>query len=106
MKKLPMMTRIHKESYTITNDMIILQFRESFVRSLLFGMSLNMLKSGPKEQSTNNSTRKPVDHKHKEKEGSTRNISQRYTDCYEKGREKQSREVNYATTKKIKKLLF
>ncbi len=65
-----MMTRIHKESYTITNDMVILQFRESFVRSLVFGMSLNMLKSGPKQQSTSYSTRKPADNKLKEKEGS------------------------------------
>jgi hypothetical protein len=101
-----MMMRIHKESYTITDDMIILQFRESFVRSLLFGMSLNMLNSSPKQQSTTNSTRKPADHKRKEKEESTRNISQRCTDCYEKGREKQSRDVNYARAKKIKKLLL
>jgi hypothetical protein len=70
------MTRIYKESYTVTNDTIILQFRESFVQSLLFGMPFEKLKPGSKQQLTSHLKRKLAGHKVEEKEGSARNVSE------------------------------
>jgi hypothetical protein len=50
-KKLLMMRWIYEEIYAVTNDMIILQFRETFVRFLLFSMPFEKLKLSPRQQS-------------------------------------------------------
>ena len=90
---------IYKENYAASNIQI-LQFRESLVRSLLLGASIEKLKSGPIQQSASHSKRKLADHKLEEKEGSTRNVGRRCTGCYAKGRTQYSREASYATAKK------
>jgi hypothetical protein len=46
-----MMRWIYEEIYAVTNDMIILQFRETFVRFLLFSMPFEKLKLSPRQQS-------------------------------------------------------
>lgn len=57
---------IYKENYVI-RKVIILQFRESLVRSLLLGMSIEKLKSSPRQQSASYSKRKLADRKLEEK---------------------------------------
>ncbi len=42
--------------------MIILQFRETFMRFLLFGMSFEKLELSPRQQSASHSKRKFADH--------------------------------------------
>ncbi len=67
--------------------MIILQYRESLVRSLLLGTPFEKLKPGPRQQSAIHSKR---------------NVGRRCTGYYAKERELKSREANYAAVKKIK----
>jgi hypothetical protein len=74
---------VYKENYT-TNNITILQFRESLVRSLILGMPFENQKPGPKQQSTSHLKRKLVDHKLEEMEGSARVVRRRCADCYEK----------------------
>ena len=50
-----------------TNNMTILKFRESLVRSLLLGMPFEELKPGPRQKSTSQIKRKLADRKLKEK---------------------------------------
>jgi hypothetical protein len=52
-----------------TSEMTIPQFRESLVRSLLFGTPFENLKPGPRKQSTRHSKHKLPDHKLEEIEG-------------------------------------
>jgi hypothetical protein len=82
--------------------MIILQFRESLVRSLLLGTPFEKLKSGPRQQSASSSKRKLADHKLEEKEGSARDAQRRCAGCYEKIRQQQSREASATAAKRIK----
>jgi hypothetical protein len=70
------MTRIYKKSYNVTNDTIILQFRESFVQSLLLGMPFEKLKPGSKQQLASHLKHQLAGHKVEEKEGSARNVSE------------------------------
>lgn len=81
---------------------IILQFRESLVRSLLLGKAFEKLKSGPTQKSIGQTKRKLADHKLEEKEDSTCDVRIRCAGCYEKIRQQQSRDVAHATAKKIK----
>ncbi len=92
---------IYKENYT-TNNITILQFRESLVRSLLLGMPFENLKPGPRQQSKNYLKRKLVDHKLEEIEGSARDVRRRCVGCYEKLRQQQSREASAMTAKRVK----
>ena len=91
---------IYKENYA-TDNITILQFPESLVRSLLLGVLSEKLKPGPREQSISYLKRKLVDHKLEEKEGSAREVRRRYAGCYEKIKE-ESREPSLAAAKKIK----
>jgi len=84
------------------SEVIILQFHESLVGSLLLGMSFEKLKSGPRQKSTSHSKSKLADHKFEEKEGSARIVQRCCADCYEKIKQQQSREASNATAKKIK----
>jgi hypothetical protein len=92
---------IYKENYT-TNNITILQFRGSLVRSLLLDMSFENLKPGPRQQSTSHLKRKLVDHQLEEMEGSARVTRRRCAGCYEKIRQEKSREASLAAAKKIK----
>ena len=67
---------IYKENYA-TDNITILQFRESLVRSLLFGVPSENLKPGPREQSTSYLMRKLADHKLEEKQVSAREVRRR-----------------------------
>lgn len=60
---------IYKENYDISR-MIMLQFRESLVQSLLLGVPYENLKPGPRERSTSQTKRKLANHKLSEMEGS------------------------------------
>ena len=92
---------IYKENYT-ESKVTILQFRESLVRSLLLGTSIEKLKPGPRQQPARHSKCKLAVHKLEEKEGSTRNVGTRCTGCYAKGRAEQPREASNAAAKKVK----
>jgi hypothetical protein len=52
---------IYKENYA-ANEVTILQFHKSLVRSLLLGTPFENLKRGPRQQSTSLSKRKLTDH--------------------------------------------
>ena len=90
-----------KEYYS-TRMMTMLQFRESFVRSLLLDVPFENVKPGPRERSTSQTKRKLAGHQLEEKQGSDRDVRRRCVGCYAKNREQQSREACHATTKKIK----
>ena len=92
---------IYKENYT-TNNITILQFRESLVRSLLLGMPFENLKPVPRQQTTSHLKRKLVYHQLEEMEGPARDVRRRCAGCYEKIRQDKSREASLATAKKIK----
>ena len=92
---------IYKENYT-TNNITILQFRESLVRSLLLGMPFENMKHGPRQQTTSHLKRKLVYHQLEEIEGPARDVRRRCAGCYEKIRQDKSREASSATAKKIK----
>ena len=94
---------IYKENYA-TDNISILQFGESLVRSLLVGMPSEKLKPDPREQSISYLKRKLADHKLKEKEGSAREVRRRCAGCYEKIREEESREPSLAAATKTKAL--
>ena len=64
---------VYKESYS-ANNMTILKFRESLVRSLLLGIPFENLKPGARQQSTSQSKRKLADHKLGGREHSSRDI--------------------------------
>ena len=85
-----------------TNNVTILEFHESLVRSLLLGMAFEELKPGPRQKATNQIKRKLTDHKLEEKEGSARDVRRRWVGCYEKLRQQQSRETSAMTAKRIK----
>ena len=91
---------IYKENYA-TDNITILQFRESLMRSLLLGVPSENLKPGPREQLISYLKRKLADHKQEEKEGSAYEVRRRCAGCYEKIRE-ESREPSLAAAKKIK----
>ena len=74
---------IHKENYAM-DDIIILQFRESVVRSWHLGVSTENTKPGPKQQSTGHCKRKLVDHTLGQIEGYGRYVRRPCTGCYEK----------------------
>ena len=90
-----------KKNYAADN-ITILQFRESLVRSLLLEVPSENLKPGPRQQPTSHLKRKLADHKLEEKKGSDHNVRRRCIGCYEKNREQQSREACHSTTKRIK----
>jgi hypothetical protein len=92
---------IYKENYA-ADDITILQFRESLVRSLLLGISTENLKPGPRQQPTDHLKRKLTDHRLEEIEGYARNVRRRCIGCYEEMRKQQSREASYAAAKKVK----
>ena len=92
---------IYKENYT-TDNITILQFRESLVRSLLVGVPFESLKPGPREQSISYLKRKLADYKLEEKEGAAHEVRRHCAGCYEKIREEESREPSLAVAKKIK----
>ena len=92
---------VYKEHYS-TNNMTILKFRESLVRSLLLGMPFEELKLGPRQKATSQVKRKLTDHKLEEKEGSAHDVRRRCVGCYEKFRQQQSRETSAMTAKRIK----
>jgi hypothetical protein len=92
---------VYKEHYS-TNNMTILKFRESLVRSLLLGMPFEELKPGPRQKTTSQIKRKLADHELEEKEGSARDVRRRCVSCYEKLRRQQSRETSATTAKRIK----
>ena len=92
---------IYKENYS-TSNMIILQFRESFVRSLLLSRSFEDLKPGARQRSTSQSKRNLADHKLDEKEGSAYDVRRCCAGCHEKFSQKQPREVGHAAAKKVK----
>ena len=77
---------IYKENYT-TNNITILQFRESLVRSLLLGMPFENLKPVPRQQTTSHLKRKLVYHQLEEMEGPARDVRRRCAVCYEKTRQ-------------------
>ena len=91
---------IYKENYA-TDNVTILQFRESLVQSLPLGVPSENLKPGPREQSISYLKRKLADPKLEEKKGSGREVRRRCVGCYEKIRE-ESREPSLAAAKKIK----
>ena len=91
---------IYKENYA-TDNITILQFRKSLVRSLLLGRPSENLKPGPREQSTSYLKRKLANHKLEEKKRSAREVRRRCVGCYEKIREVESRELSLAATNKI-----
>jgi hypothetical protein len=64
---------IYKENYD-TSRMTMLQFLESLVRSLLFGVPFEHLKPGLRERSISHTKRKLAAHKLKEMEGPARNV--------------------------------
>ena len=64
---------IYKENYA-TDNVIILWFRKSLVRSLLLSVPSDNLKPGPREQSISYLKRKLADHKLEEKKGSAREV--------------------------------
>ncbi len=82
--------------------MIMLQFRESLVRSLLLDVPFEEFKSGPRQQSRSHLKSKLADHKLEEKEGSARNVCRRCTGYYEKIRQQQSREASATTAERTK----
>ena len=82
---------IYKENYT-TNNITIVQFRESLVRSLLVGMPFENLKSVPRQQTTSHLKRKLVYHQLEEMEGPARDVRRRCAGCYEKIRQDKSRD--------------
>jgi hypothetical protein len=92
---------IYKENYD-TSRMIMLQFRESLVRSLLLGVPYENLKPGPRQRPTSQTKRKLADHKLEEMEGSVRDVRRRCVGCYEKIRQQQSREASATAAKRIK----
>jgi hypothetical protein len=92
---------IYKENYD-TSRMMVLEFHESLVQSLLPGMALENQKPSPRELSTSQRKRKLADHKLEERKGSDRGIRRRYVGYYEKKREQQSKEACRATRKRIK----
>jgi hypothetical protein len=92
---------IYKENYT-QSKVTILQFRESFVRSLLLGMPFEKLKSDLRQKSTGRMKRKLADHKLEEKEGSARDVRRRCVGCHEKIRKQDSREASAMPAKRIK----
>jgi hypothetical protein len=83
---------IYKENYA-TSDMVILQFRENLVQSLLLGMPFDKLKPGPRQQSASYSKYKLADHKLEEKEGPARIVRRHCANCNEKIREHQEKRV-------------
>ena len=70
----------YKENYN-TSRMTMLQFRESFVRSLRLGVPFENLKSGRRERSTSQTKHKLADQKLKEMEGSARNVRRHCAGC-------------------------
>ena len=94
---------VYKEHYS-TNNMTILKFRESLVRSLLLGMPFEELKPDPRQKATSQVKRKLTDHKLEEKEASAYDVRRRCVGCYEKLRQQQSRETSAITAKRIKTL--
>ena len=92
---------IYKEN-DATDNISIVQFRESLVRPFLVGVPSEKLKPGPREQSISYLKRKLADHKLEEKEGSAGEVRIRCVGCYEKIREEESREASLAAAKKIK----
>ena len=80
---------IYKENYA-TSNVTVLQFRESLVRSLLFGMPFEKLKPSVRQKPTGQVKRKVADHKLVEKEGCGRDVRKRCAGCYEKIRQQQS----------------
>jgi hypothetical protein len=93
---------IYKENY-MESKVTILQFRESFVRSLLLGMPFEKRKPDPKQKPTGQTKRKLADHMLEEKEGSARDVRRRCAGCYEKiSQQQQSREAGHVAAKKIK----
>ncbi len=74
---------IYKENYA-TNDMIILQFLESLVQSLLLAMPFEKLQPGPRQQAVSHSKCKIADQKLEERKGSTCIVRRRCPGCYEK----------------------
>ena len=73
--------------------------RESLLRSLLLGASIEELKPGPTQQSASHSNRKLANHKLEEKEGSIHNVGKRCTDSYMERGVQQSRAATYAAAK-------
>ena len=92
---------IYKEN-DATDNISIVQFRESLVWPLLVGVPSEKLKPGPRERSISYLKRKLADHKLEEKEGSAGEVRIRCVGCYEKIREEESREASLAAAKKIK----
>ena len=84
------------------SEVTILKFRESLVRSLLYSMLFEKLKSSPTQKSATQSKLKLANHILEEKEGSTRNVGKCCTGCYAKRRAQQSREASCAAAKKVK----
>ena len=87
---------IYKESYD-TTSVIMLEFRETLVWSLLLGVQYENLKPGPRKRSTSQ-----MKCKLEEKEVSTLNIGRWCTGCYAKRRAQQSREASMQQQRKQK----
>ena len=92
---------VYREHYS-TNNMTILKFRESPVRSLLLGMLFEELKPSSRQKATSQVKRKLTDHKLEEKEGCANDVRRWCVGCYEKLRQQQSRETSAMTAKRIK----
>lgn len=95
---------IYKENCA-ANKVIILQFRESPIRSLRLGMLFERLKSDPRQKSTGQTKWKLADDKLEEKEASARDVRWRCVGCYEKIRKQESRGAS-AMAAKNKSFLF